>query len=180
MSDNYIGLQSFEVKRNFWEENPQYLSVKECEDIYKKDKTKNKSKSSNLMWGICLYLHPKSIYSDVSLSKRGEIIEEDFLKNQELLPKTKNKALVEKCKILFLSRNERVSKSWGDKLDERFELLDSIQMTLENMEDIDKAMARTEKLWKTYQLCLKDLADEAALGETKGGVEESLSEKGLI
>jgi hypothetical protein len=44
---------------------------------------------------------------------------------------------------------------------------------------LDKMMAQTEKMWKQYLTCLKDVEEEDA-EETFGGFQESLSDKNVI
>lgn len=43
---------------------------------------------------------------------------------------------------------------------------------------LDKMMSNTDKMWKQYMVCLKDVEDEEAT--TLGGSQESLSEQGVI
>jgi hypothetical protein len=44
----------------FWDEYPELKIPKEFNELYSKDKSKNKVNSSRIMWAIHLHSHPES------------------------------------------------------------------------------------------------------------------------
>jgi len=91
---------------------------------------------------------------------------ESFAPQQEILKK------------FFLSKAQAYLIAWEQKLDERQNLIASIPYSMSTYEDLDKLMATTEKLWKQYQTCLKDVEDEESA--TLGGIQESMTELNII
>ena len=79
-----------------------------------------------------------------------------------------------------MTRKQRVVRIWGDKLDERMKMISETAYDIDNSEMLDKAMARTEKIWKVYMQALKDLDDESSNTQVQGGAEESAEEKGWL
>lgn len=174
-------LDSFDILQNFWEANPAFMAVKEFKKIYKKDKTRGKAYSSKVMWALSLLIHPKSKFANATYADRLVLVNEDYLEGKlTISPEKNHKELVDCYKKFAMTRTQRIARQWGDKLDERFELLESMVYTLETAESLDQMMARTEKLWKQYQTCLKDLGDENAHSQVQGGAVESLTEKDII
>ena len=174
-------LDSFDLTRNFWDVNTGFGIVKEFQEFRKSDKSKNKALSSKTMWAIALLVHTKSKFANLQYEDRLKLINDDFLTEKDSLdPEDKHISLVEDFQRLGMTRTQRVSRQWGDKLDERFKFIDSVPYTLDNVETLDKVMANTDKLWKHYITCLKDLEDEAASTQVMGGAAESLSEQNRI
>jgi len=50
--------RNFETDENFWETNPAFKSIKVFNEFQKKDKSKNKSRSSQIMWAIAFLVDP--------------------------------------------------------------------------------------------------------------------------
>jgi hypothetical protein len=175
-------LDSFNLTRNFWEVNPSFTAISEFKDFHKKDKTKEKARSSQTMWAIALLVHTNSKYANLSYADRLSLINDDFLEADkiELDPEGDHKDLIETFQKLGMSRTQRIARQWGDKLDERFKFIDQMPYNLENVEILDKMMQYTEKLWKQYNICLKDLEDERAANTVMGGATESLLEQNRI
>lgn len=171
-------LRSFRIDSNFWDENPEFLVIKEFKEFHKNDKSKAKNISSTTMWAICLLEHPKSKFSNVGRSKRIEIITEDFISAKNWVDKYEK--LIEKFKEIALSRIQRIVSQWADKIDERIDVISKTEYTLENAKEMDDMMSRTEKILNVYNKVLKEMDTEEAKGETHGGGEESLIEKGAI
>lgn len=174
-------LEVFDITRSFWECNPAFQAIKEFKSLYKKDRSANKRISSSLMWAISLLVHPKSRFSNATFDERLDLINSDFLNNkQKLDPEKDHKELIFIFQKLAMTRTQRIARQWGDKLDERFKFIDSMPYTYDNVDTLDKMMASTEKLWKQYQVCLKDLEEENAASQVIGGAAESLSEQNKI
>jgi hypothetical protein len=72
-------LNGFDTDINFWKANPQLKIPQPFADILSTDKSKTKSKSSQIMWAIALLVDPESKFSNISLKNRKKMIGEDFL-----------------------------------------------------------------------------------------------------
>jgi len=174
-------ISSFDVRTNFWIANPASRTIKEINTVYEQDKSAEKAKSSLLMWGVTMLIHPRfPATCNLEYDARLKLVNDDFLDKIKLDPEVTHKELIVAYEKGILTRLERIAKEWGDKLDERFKLLREIKYDLANAEDLDKMMARTDKLWQQYITCLKDLDMESAKSQVQGGAVESLLESGLI
>jgi hypothetical protein len=134
------------------------------------------------MWAISLLVHTKSKYANLTYDQRLDLINDDFLSGDKfkLDPEEEHSELIKTYQKLSMTRTQRIARQWGDKLDERFKFIDDMPYTIENAEQLDKMMQYTEKLWKHYITCLKDLEEENASSQVMGGAVESLSEQNRI
>jgi len=131
--------------------------------------------SSQTMWALLLYLHPKSKYYPLDHRSKLTLIEKDYLKNQKLkledYPTT-----IAKIKELLLTKPERALVNWEQKLEERDALIASIPYNSETYDMLDKMMSNNDKLWKTYLATLKQVTQEEE-GSSQGDIELSFLEK---
>jgi hypothetical protein len=134
------------------------------------------------MWAIALLVHTSSKYANLTYETRLELINDDFLDGMKfkLDPSNDHEELVKAFQKLSMTRTQRIARQWGDKLDERFKFIDEMPYSMDNAEQLDKMMQYTEKLWKHYITCLKDLEEESAASQVMGGAVESLSEQNRI
>jgi hypothetical protein len=153
---------------------PELLSLEKSISLIKETYPDNSV--SKIFWSLILDFHPRSVYKNLgTLDRRSKIEIEylDFELDWKLLEDLSN-TLREMC----LTKAERYLYAWEQKLDERQALLESIPYSLNNYEDLDKMMAVTDKMWKQYQSCLKDVLDEES--KLEGEAVESISEQKLI
>jgi hypothetical protein len=158
-------LQIFDPTADFWKVNPAYK-------IPFKSIVKEKD-SSKIMWAIALLCSDKSPYRELLEKDRKELIEKDFYKLDWDKYKNEIKLFLE----LNLSKVKRQLTNWQVKLEERDEFIDKTKYTDETFEMLDKMMASTDKMWKQYLSILEEVNKEDADGITRGGEEESLTEK---
>ena len=80
-----------------------------------------------------------------------------------------------------MTPEQRLLTSWKRKIDERNDLMDSLEYTLDNFESVDKLVANTEKLFKQYKAIKEEVEkqDEASI-TTEGGSVLSLSDLDMI
>lgn len=162
---------------NFWVAHPksqQLLTVKLFNDLHKKDKSKDKSESSNTMWAIALYTDNDSIWIDLPSKDRKSLIGE--------LIKVKWDLYTEYIKIyseLCLSQAERSLVAWKNKLQERDEFIADTPYDIENADRLDKILANTDKLYKQLKAIEAELSKEQGI-QNKGGSEASMSDTGEI
>lgn len=174
-------LNRFDIEGDFWEINTSFVAVKVFKEYRKKDPSRGKAQSSRMMWAICLLEHPRSKFANTSYEDRLELVNGDYLPNNETLdPEGKHEALIKSFNKYAITRTQRIAKQWGDKLDERFDYMDTLNYADGAGEILDKMLASTDKMWKQYQTCLKDLEDENSRSQIQGGAIESLSEQNMI
>ncbi len=83
--------------------------------------------------------------------------------------------MVEKFKDKLLTKAQRFLLSWERKLEEREGFLDETPYNASNFEMLEKIMGNSDKLWKAYQQCEKDVLEESS--QTMGQQLESFLEK---
>ena len=187
----------FKGEENFWEWNPQYILI--FKDFYDADKTKNRMRSSRIMWGIYFLVHPKSdLYN---LPNKKELISKNYLKDENFKWET-----VDGEQDLFihsiLTQAERSLYNWDTYMMKRDAYLKSLNyyfdeyLTDENgdnvvtrtgqfvtikgtAEQLDKAYSITPKMYAEYEKIKKSLSEED-IKRGRGNKPMSLSETGEL
>jgi hypothetical protein len=168
-------LNNFSIDADFWEVNPQ-LKVA-FSGIAKK------RNSSKIMWAMALVFHPDSKFSNTSLEYRIKTVQEDYLK-KVVVDWDDYKEEIEKFQHLTMTKAQRTLYNWEMELEKRAAFLSAIDYDISTdftlIEFKEKLLASTEKLWKQLRTCMKDVQDETAKSQTKGGAVKSASEEGTI
>ena len=151
---------------NFWELNPQYKYI--FSEFYTKDKTKNKNKSSKLMWAIYFRIHPKSEF--YRLPNKDDIIKNKWIKVSSFEWDS-----IENEQNLFidtvLSQAEKSLISWDEMMTKRDDFIHSQDFTLDSYDErgkivkgsadqLDRMLGNTGKLYVEYFKIKKELADD--------------------
>lgn len=155
---------------SFWKEFPgiQYHSV--FNKLYKSDKTRNKDKSSKLMWAIYLLVNPESnLYNDPNKEKT---IPETFLKDPNF-KWDKYEDLIYAYKDVALTTAEKALQNWNELMEMRDKSLK--EMYKKALEDgdiaglagLDKMIANTSKLFADYAKVKKEYEEEKTLKQGK-------------
>lgn len=159
---------------NFWEYNPQYKYI--LSDFYNKDKSKDKNKSSKIMWGIYFRVHPKSDF--YRLPDKDTVIVTKWLKQ----PKFKWSSVENEEAIFIQSTLTQAEKSliaWDDTMKKRDTFIHDQNFTLDEYDErgkvikgtadqLDKMLANTSKLYGEYFKITKELSnDEIKRGKGK-------------
>lgn len=152
------------------------LLYPELEVTLKHLKKEYKSNVSKVIWAMIMDFHPKSLYKNLDQSARRSILSNEYLSFQ--LDWKKHEVDIDTLKKFFLTKPEQYLVAWEQKLDERQQFIASKPYDSSTYEMLDKMMSNTDKMWKQYMVCLKDVEDEEAT--TLGGSQESLSEQGVI
>jgi hypothetical protein len=161
-------IQIFEPTTDFWLANPGYK-------VPFKDLV-NKKDSSKIMWCIALLVSDKSPYKEALEKDRKQLIETDYFK-----PKWEDyKEEIKLFESLNYSKVKRQLNNWQLKLEERDEFMAQTKYDENTYEMLDKMMASTDKMWKQYLSIMEEVNKEDNEGITRGGEEESASEKGLL
>ena len=113
-------LNGFDTNTNFWTVNPQLKIPESFALIYKSDKSKSKSKSSQIMWAIALLVDPDSKFSNISYANRQKMIAKDYLKDEDFEWDQYTEAVVfyERSLITPAKRQLMV---WNKKMDRDWE-----------------------------------------------------------
>ena len=170
---------------NFWEYNPQYKVI--MESLYSSDKSKNKERSSTIMWAIFFMVHPRSEF--YNLPDKQTILARDFIKEPNFKWE-KYKEVIDRVEEISLSQAEKSLVSWDKTLKKRDEFIHSQEFTLDNYNEegrlvkgtadqLDKMLANTNKLYQEYFKILKELKNEED-SRGKGNRPKSLSDSGEI
>lgn len=170
---------------NFWELNPQYKYI--LADFYNGDRSKDKKKSSKIIWAIYFKVHPKSEY--YRLPNKEEVINTRWLKN----PKfnwSNISPTVEIFKDTVLTQAEKSLVAWDEMMKKRDEFIHGQDFTLDEYDErgkivkgtadqLDKMLANTSKLYSEYFKIKKELADDE-VKRGKGNKPESMSDSDEI
>lgn len=173
------------AKDNFWNLNHQYTYI--FNDFYNKDKSKNKEKSSIIMWAIYFKIHPNSDF--FNLANKEDIIKEKWLKDSNF-DWSKYEKELELFKDAILSQAEKSLIAWNDTMKRRDEFIHDQEFSLDHYNDegkivkgtadqLDKMLANTSKLYAEYFKIQKELSDEE-VKRGKGNKPKSLSDAGDI
>lgn len=172
-------IHKFDTDVNFWELYPQYKVIEPFKSFYPKDRTKGKIYSSTVMWAIVFLHHPESPLANTTEEDRRKIIENEVVGDNRF-KWDEYKELEEKFAELELNSSQRSLKLISKKIQEREKLIDDTEYTLDNAKDLDAVILNTEKIYKLRKFLEDEASKKSNEGETKGGAEESASEKGLI
>lgn len=160
---------------NFWEYNPEYTEL--FDKLYKGDRSKNKNKSSQIMWAFYHMYHPKSIYHN--LRDKEQKIKVKFLKNEKFdFNKYSNEMHLFKENVL--TQPERSLMELNETLRKRDVFLSTQTYTIENARDLDTILANTAKLYQIYDKIKKDLKEEQVKKGRKKLKPDSASDAGRI
>ena len=174
-------LNSFDIDANIWEIEPQLKIPKIFADLYNADKTKNKAHSSKIMWAIALLvdISDDNKYRNLREEDRKELIISDYLKD-EVFRFEDHKDLIDMYTELHMSKIERELRQQELKLEERAKFINDTKYDLETGDKLDKFLINTGKLYEQIKSLRDQIRAERDGGNTKGGMTESASEKGII
>lgn len=168
-------IESWEIEANFWKINPQFLVPQVFRKLYNEDKSKDKSQSSKILWGIALFNDFDSKYRQLDETQRRELVARDYFKD----PKFEWNNYKEQIQAwdLFKSIMQRQAEQWERIMNEKRIFLDNLEYNQQNCELIETLMLSTEKLNKGYDSIMEKLAQEGNGGVVLGGGLESMLEK---
>lgn len=183
-------LRNFNVDENFWEVNPAFLTIKEFVKMHKSDKSKDKFHSSQKMWAIAYLIdpHPDNAWKNVSEEDKIKLIKEDFYNIKWEDYQDAIDSYREHCLTLAEKDFIRLQK----KMHERQNFIDNTPYTLDTSNEegkiikgtaiqLDKMVVDTLKIYDQLdQVKARLEKDNSNEGSTKGGMQESATEKGLI
>jgi len=166
---------------SFWDLNRELLLLSDFNTLYTKDITKNKEKSSKLMWAIYFAYNPESKFFNIP--DKLDILAKDLLKEPKFNWDS-YKDVINLYKNSVLTDAERALVTWGEIITMRDESLKTLYKAaiLANDTDelvkLDKMLANTPKLFDDYKKIKKDYEEEKVT--KKGKHNKSLTEAGEI
>ena len=179
---------------NYWLMNPIMKTIKVFKDFYEQDKSKNKEKSSKIMWAIALYKDPSDYnpWRNTSDNDKKILIAEDYLLDKKFNwedPFITN--LIDTYETFCLTIGEKELVRYELKLSDRGNFLHKTHYTLDDYDEetgrvskgtadqLDKMMVNTVKIYEQYDL-IKGMLTKEQSGQTRGGSKESAAETGKI
>lgn len=188
----------YDTTSNFWELNPKFKTLDVFKDLYTKDKSRGKNKSSKDMWMICSFFEDESPYCTLEEDpedKNGQcrVMSRDLMgddnwwyENEERLWEAK-----ERYELFCETPASRSMKRWEKKIIERDKVLAETEYQVgvtgdkgtligSNVAVLDKMLVDTSKIWDQYFKILELLDKENNNGGIRGEGQESLSDTGEI
>jgi len=169
------------MTENFWDVNPNVLSITDFKKFYDSDTSKNKNKSSKIMWAIAALedLHSENPYRHLIYEDKLKVIQEDILKKEYKLEDYQE--LIAVYKKFCTSEIDLMISTYKKRLEDRISLLQSYEYTIENAKLLDELLIKTNQLYIEYNKLI-EIAEKERVIETKnkGGGLESISEEGII
>jgi hypothetical protein len=166
---------------SFWDLNKELLLIAEFNSLYTKDTTKNKEKSSKLMWAIYFAYNPESKFFNIP--DKLNILAKDLLKESKFNWES-CKDVINLYKSSVLTDAERALVTWGEIITMRDESLKTLYKAAiedsdtDELVKLDKMLANTPKLFEDYKKIKKDYEEEKVT--KKGKHNKSLTEAGEI
>lgn len=182
------------VDENYWLLNPIMKTFKAFKDFYEQDKSKNKEKSSKIMWAIALYSDPNEAnpWRNSSDSDKKELIATDFLGDKKFEWEDSYIANLINCyEENCLTRGERELVRFESKLTDRGNFIHETNYSLDDYDEdsgkiikgtadqLDKMMVNTIKIYEQYDLIKAMISKESGI-HIKGGAKESAAEQGQM
>lgn len=163
---------------NYWQINNGMSVIYPFNELYKSDKSKDKHKSSKVMWALEMYCRTdkENPMRNMSKTERESELLYSFISEDDLeTVKTLEKAFVD-YKLSYINKRY---KFYQTILEQREEYMSTLSYD-NNANTLDDMLVRTPKIWSEFIKIKKELDAEDELGHVQGGREESASEKGLL
>ncbi len=168
-------------ENSFWDEYPELKIPNAFNELYTKDKSKDKNKSSRIMWAIHLHSHPESkLYN---LTDKEEVIARDFIKEKDFKWETYSE-LLELYRNVVLTPAERALQNWDEIMSLRDKGVKEFYKEAIDAKDadiilkLDKALAATPKMFDDYKRIKESYEEEKT--KKKGTKISSLSDSDEI
>lgn len=190
--------RNFNTDENFWDTNPSFKSIKAFSEFLEKDKSRKKGKSSQIMWAVAFLVdpHQDNPWKNLSDTDKKLLIVDDYLKVKDFKWEDYTLIVDEYYKRVLTSA-ERDYFELVEKMTERKEFIKTTPYSLDSYEfnektgkskkipgnamALDKMVVDTVKLYDQLEIIKQKLEKQAQIdGETKAGMQESATEKGLL
>lgn len=182
------------IRENYWTLHPMVQEFSAFKKLYNKDKSKGKTESSKLMWGIAMLIdpHEDNKLRTQSLARKKELINEDWFDSKFNWDHPEIVELIETYKDFCLTIAEKELVRYEKKLTQRGEFIDGTNYTLDDYSDekgrvvkgtaaqLDKMMVDSGKIFDELIKIKEKIQKEDLEGQLKGGAIESAADRGEI
>lgn len=134
---------------------------------------------SKHMWAMMLLVHPKSKFSDFDQDTSKSLIHKDYLKSDPKFDWDNYKDIISKIIECLPTAPERFLATWKKKLSEINSFINAQPYNENTYEMLTKIMKDFHPMMKQYREIEKEYQKEVE-SVTRGAIEESLTEKGII
>jgi len=186
-------VRTFDTNENFWLVNPSFLTIKKFREFNKSDKSKNKNTSSQIMWAIAFLVdpHTDNPWKNLADQDKRNLIVTDYCKvewdnHEDLIEEYYNRCLTPGERNLFdiiekMNERSKFIKNTEYSLDEYEEVGGRSKLTKGTAAQLDKMVVETKKIYE-YLDSVQQMVDKEKTdgGKTKGGMQESAAEQGLL
>ena len=171
-----------DTNSNFWKSFPELKFVPVIGELYDKDKSKNKTKSSKIMWAVHMCETPDSkLYNRPD---KYDEVQNRFMKGENF-KWSSNQLLLESFRDSALSDAERALTDWNELMNLRRTNLRRLYTELivdkevddidtKALKELDAMLAATPKLFDDYKKVKADFVEE--LIHKKGSKVKSASD----
>jgi len=178
-------LANFDIDdiKNFWKIYPTWKTPKDFNSLYEKDKSKEKSESSLIMWAVCHMFDKSEInpYRSMDSKDRIEVINDDILNNHEF-DWEKYKDVVKLTEKILMTEEERAYYSFLEYAENRRRFIDdqNKELNFEAIKSLDEVIRRNKSIAEELDR-LKSIVEQTTdSGKVKGDRIESAREKGYF
>lgn len=169
------------LENNFWKEYPELKIAPGLEEFYKKDKTKDKNKSSQIMWAIdlCENIESKFYHNP----DKYKLVASTVLKDEKFKWESYNN-IIDFYRECCLSEAERSLTIWNETMRLRNTSLKQMYQDAfegrdtDELVKLDKMLALTPKMFEDYKKIKADYEEEKT--HKKGNRIGSLSDDDVI
>lgn len=189
-------VRNFNTDDNFWETNPAFKSIKIFREFYEEDKSRKSKKSSQIMWAIAFLIDPHvdNPWKNLSEEDKKDLIAEEYLEDESFKWK-EYQHLIDEYYERVLTLAEKDFYELQEKMHERKQFIKDTPYSLDTLEEIDgkirsvkgtayqldKMVTDTLKLYEQLEVIKQKIEKERnSDGETRGGMQESATEQGLL
>lgn len=181
-------VKTFDEHQNFWKVNPQFKIMGPFKRLHDEDKTKDKNKSSKIMWAIAFRLDPSdhNIYRNLPDDDKMNYLKKDFLKDSKFQWEDYDEEITF-YKSMILTQAQKSLVSWNEILELRDKELKNWYKEALKTKDInlitelDKIVSLTAKFFADYRKIKEDFDKEDDLiSRGSGNKIKSLSDSGEI
>ncbi len=184
--------ENFSPHNNFWDFNQQFKIVEPFKSFYNKDRTKDRKKSSDIMWGIALMYHPESDIYD--MSDKEERVARDMLKFKKGFKWDEYQELIDAFIDMALTQAQKSLRNWELAMKDRDDFLatqkyhfgyiettpDGVEIEHKsNVKELDEMRGRTIKLYQDLMKIQTEMSKEL-VARGKGSKIKSMTDEGLI
>jgi len=171
-------VNNFDIGSNFWKVNSQLVYAGEIGKFYDGDKSKGKEESSRVMWSIALCCDVGSMFKNLPLKEREEMVRGSYNKGFEL---SRYMGLYDEYERMTKTSWERQIGIWEDKLDEKTDYIKSLDYRKDS-DKIEKLLLTNGKLWEEYNKIREEIEKDRqkGAGDVRGKSRKSAAESNLI